>query len=362
MIRIPPSWSTQWLTFPKDGEIYNPRSNTWTSLPRCPVTPMLTAEKSSYMNCNTFRSDNHGWLFAWKQKTVFQAGPSARMNWYTASNVGGITSASNRADDVDAMCGTAVMYDAVAGKILTMGGSTTYTGSNARNGAYLMTLTNDNFNRTVAVTKAAPMINPRIYHNAVILPNGNTFVNGGRTRGDIFVDGPPSVLQPEIYYPATNTWAAMANHSTPRTYHSMAVLLPDATIFSGGGGLCGDCKFNHFDAQIFTPPYLLTTSGALATRPVITGTQSNTVNPGGTIRFTTNTGITSASLIRYGSATHGLNTDQRRIPLRLTSVGTNSWTVTVPTDSGILLPGYWMLFAMTQPGTPSRAATIQVVI
>ncbi len=27
--------------------------------------------------------------------------------------------------------------------------------------------------------------------------------------------------------------------------------MPDATVFSGGGGLCGeDCPFNHFDGQV----------------------------------------------------------------------------------------------------------------
>jgi hypothetical protein len=32
---------------------------------------------------------------------------------------------------------------------------------------------------------------------------------------------------------------------------STALLMPDGTVFSGGGGLCGlDCKYNHFDGQV----------------------------------------------------------------------------------------------------------------
>ena len=60
----------------------------------------------------------------------------------------------------------------------------------------------------------------------------------------------------------------------PRTYHSTALLLPDGTVFNGGGGLCGACVCgpgtaasgscktpNHEDAQIFTPPYLFGPDG-----------------------------------------------------------------------------------------------------
>jgi galactose oxidase len=66
------------------------------------------------------------------------------------------------------------------------------------------------------------------------------------------------------------------------------------------------------------------------------------------------------SLIRYGSATHTVNTDQRRIPLSPTPAGTNSYKVTVPSDSGIALPGYWMLFAINSNGVPSVASTIKI--
>ena len=42
----------------------------------------------------------------------------------------------------------------------------------------------------------------------------------------------------------------MATGPTPRNYHSVALLLPDGRVFSGGGGLCGPCATNHPDAQI----------------------------------------------------------------------------------------------------------------
>ena len=56
----------------------------------------------------------------------------------------------------------------------------------------------------------------------------------------------------------------MASQPEPRNYHSVAVLLPDGTVFSGGGGLCGSCATNHPDGQIFYPPYLFNADGSLA--------------------------------------------------------------------------------------------------
>lgn len=75
----------------------------------------------------------------------------------------------------------------------------------------------------------------------------------------------------------------------------------------------------------------------------------------------TNTPVTSMSLIRYGSATHTVDTDQRRIPLTLTSAGTNSYKFTIPNDYGIAIPGYWMLFAMNANGVPSTSISIKIV-
>jgi galactose oxidase len=69
----------------KDGEIYDPRANNWTALAQCPVAPMLIQDPDE----GGYRRDNHAWLFAWKRNTVFQAGPSGKMNWYTTVGPGG---------------------------------------------------------------------------------------------------------------------------------------------------------------------------------------------------------------------------------------------------------------------------------
>lgn len=45
----------------KDGEIFNPTTNTWTALPGAKVAPMLTIDAEG-----VWRTDNHGWLVSWK--------------------------------------------------------------------------------------------------------------------------------------------------------------------------------------------------------------------------------------------------------------------------------------------------------
>jgi galactose oxidase len=72
--------------------------------------------------------------------------------------------------------------------------------------------------------------------------------------------------------------------------------------------------------------------------------------------------VTSFALIRMGSATHTVNTDQRRIPLGQGVINGLSYTVTVPKDPGCAMPGYWMLFALNAQGVPSVASIVKVTL
>jgi galactose oxidase len=56
-----------------------------------------------------------------------------------------------------------------------------------------------------------------------------------------------------------------------------------------------------------------------------------------------------------------VNNDQRRIPLQIQSTsGSSSYVLSIPSDSGTVLRGYYMLFALDARGVPSVAATILI--
>jgi galactose oxidase len=349
------SWSGG--SFEKNGEVYDPSSKTWTSLPAALVKPMLTADKQGI-----YRADNHGWLFGWKKGSVFQAGPSTAMNWYYTSGNGDVEPVGNRQSDrgtaPDAMCGNSVMYDAVKGKILTFGGSTDYQDSDATTNAHIITIDEPGTTpKTVFASNG--LWYPRTFQTSVVLPDGSVFITGGQQHGVPFADTTPQ-LTPELYVPDADTFYKQQPNSIVRVYHSISLLLPDGRVLNGGGGLCGDCTTNHFDAQIFTPNYLYNDNGTLASRPAITKVSTKSVKVGSKVTISTNGPIKQASLIRYSTATHTVNTDQRRVPLSLTNTGGNSYSFQLPNDSGILLPGYWMLFVMNSAGVPSVASTLFV--
>ena len=81
---------------------------------------------------------------------------------------------------------------------------------------------------------------------------------------------------------------------------------------------------------------------------------------GQNITISTSKEVREFSLVRFASATHSVNTDQRRIPLSIKDQTGSPYTVQIPPDSGIALPGYWMLFAIDIAGVPSVAKTIQI--
>ena len=152
-------------------------------------------------------------------------------------------------------------------------------------------------------------------------------------------------------------------HQTPRTYHSVGVLLPDARVFTGGGGLCGDrCDVNHLDAEIFNPPYLFNADGTAALRPNITLSTQSVVN-GGTVSVIASEQLMMVSMVRMGTATHSTNTDQRRLELcgpYTAACSVTPISVMVPEDPGIALPGNWMIFGVNAMGTPSVAEILLV--
>jgi hypothetical protein len=330
----------------KLGEVWSPTGG-WRELTNVPATPMYTADPQG-----VYRADNHGWFIATSGSKVLQAGPSKQMNWITTSGAGSITPAGLRGTSNDAMNGNAVYYS--IDKIITMGGAPAYEDSTATSDAFKINIKSGR----AKVTQVGSMNFPRAFANSVVLPNGQVVTVGGQTYAVPFSDN-DSILSPELWNPSTGKFTVMAPEAEPRNYHSVAILLPDGTVFSGGGGLCGDCATNHPDGQIFTPPYLLNANGSLRTRPTITNAPTSAAT-GQTITVTTGGPVQRFSMVRYGESTHSVDNDQRRIPLSIVAHSGKTYTLAIPSDPGIALPGPYMLFALDARGTPSVSTTISI--
>jgi galactose oxidase len=253
------------------------------------------------------------------------------------------------------MSGACALYD--LNKLFSVGGAEQYDvyqdpGSNR---AYTI----DFSTSTPNVVRQPNMRFPRTLVTTVVLPNGNIVVLGGLTSVALFSDE-NAVLNIEMFNPYTQTWSDFASTlTTPRPYHGVSLLLKDARILVGGGGLCGagcdhDTSWNHPNVEIVTPPYLLDASGVpVANRPsIVTG--PSTFVPNGQIVVTMNTsGSHTFALMRLGTSTHTVNLDQRRVPLSVVSQSGTQFTLKVPASSAHVPPGLYWLFAMNSDGVPS---------
>lgn len=357
----------------KVGEVYTPWDKTWVRRRGCRAKPIMTDDR-----LGQYRADNHAWLFGWKNASVFQAGPSTKMHWFNVDEDtdakhglrGTYEYAGDRGKDKDSMSGSAVMYDATRGKIVTFGGQRHYDGSLGSRNAHLITLGEAYEKPTVEVagkgrkrSGEGGMHHRRVYHTSVVLPDGKVFTTGGQSWGKPFHEE-NITFTPEMYDPETDTFVEQSRNNIKRVYHSISVLLPNATVLNGGGGLCGNCSANHYDAEIFTPPYLFTPDGRRATRPRIVDVQGGSRTAvGGVLRFKTDSEIKAASLVRLATNTHTVNTDQRRVPLNdLKPLSVTDYNATLPEDPGIILPGWYMLFVLNGQGTPSEAEMVQVTL
>jgi galactose oxidase len=333
----------------KSAEVWT-EGQGWTVLNDVPETTIVGPDPQG-----TYRGDNHLWLFSAPNGDVFHAGPSAQMHWITTTGNGSIASAGNRGNDPYAINGNAVLYD--VGMIMKTGGAPAYQDADAEANTYLININNGTAG--VSVTQTAPMAYPRAFSSGVVLPNGQVMIVGGQTYPVPFSDA-TAILTPEIWDPLTQVFRQLTPMQTPRVYHSTAILLSDGRVYVGGGGQCGDgCSANHFNTEILTPPYLLNANGTAATRPVISSASTTGVL-GGTVTATTTAPVVNFVLMRLSSVTHTVNNDQRRIPLQMQSTNGNSYTLAIPSNPGIVLPGYYWLFALNAQGVPSVGAVILI--
>ena len=295
----------------------------------------------------------HPFLFLAPDGRIFHAGPTDRMNWVNTSGNGSLTYANVTVPGTQfPKEGAWVMYN--EGRVLVSGGFTAPSNGTASQAAYTVDLRG----ASPVVANTGSMANARTFANAVMLPNGEVMVVGGNTSTAKFSDS-GSVFPAEIWDPSTGTWRTVASISVGRNYHSLAFLLPDGRVWSGGGGLAGNSSVDHPDAQVFTPPQLLNSDGTAKVRPVITNTPDR-IGPGVQFTVKASPGVTRFTLIRLNSLTHSVSSDLRFLELPSVQTAPGTYELTSRTNLNVMTPGYWMLFALDSAGVHSKSKIIQV--
>jgi hypothetical protein len=212
------------------------------------------------------------------------------------------------------------------------------------------------------VTQAASLDQIRSDASATLLADGEVLVNGGSLISNILAG---AAYTTQLWSPSTGTWTTGASAGRARLYHGNALLLPDATVLTAGGGSPGPIV--NLNAEIYYPSYLYKNdgSGSPAPRPVITSLQAPATGlpVGQTLGITMadTSPVSRVTLVRYGAATHSTNLEQRFFDLTSTMTQTGQQlVVTTPSNANVLMPGYYMVFAFNQAGVPSVSQTVLI--
>jgi len=206
----------------------------------------------------------------------------------------------------------------------------------------------------------------RVDQNLTILPTGEVLVTGGTGQHKNIST---AVKQPRYWSPVTTGWDRLGlDDPAVRDYHSTALLLPDGRVLSAGG----ENSLERESASIYSPYYLFTENSVSAPRPgneVSRDPIGYSPQQDPALRFRVCTvdadDIEKVCLIKAGSVTHGLNMDQRYVPLTFSvgrlCRGTNDiLLVDPPANPQVAPPGDYLLFLVNYSGVPSVGRWVRV--
>lgn len=211
----------------------------------------------------------------------------------------------------------------------------------------------------------------RSYANTVLLPDRSMVTVGGAAgRGggfsSYYTGGDTNLKRVEVYDPDSDSWRLGPNQREYRTYHSVALLLPDGRVWSAGddyyevepSGDGGVFKASTKDTgEIYEPPYLF----QKGPRPAIKGVAEQ-LGYGDEFGVETKKGRgQTAVLMAPGAVTRSVDNQQRMVVLKkLAKVPGKGLNMKTPHDSGAAPPGYYMLFVLSSDGEPSRAEWVKL--
>ncbi len=209
---------------------------------------------------------------------------------------------------------------------------------------------------------APSLLLARNHANAVILPDGKIFVTGGNQI--YYREG--AVTNAELFDSEANggagSWKLLPPSSYTRMYHSTAILLPDATVWVGGGDTLGGSPSSDF-IEIYKPGYLFDGINNISQRPQIISVSGNEITYRDIFNIQTDLPVDMAILISLGATTHAFDQNQRAVLLTITQVppinGVYNYEVTAPDNANIAPPGYYMLFVL-RPKSASTSGTNRI--
>ena len=208
-------------------------------------------------------------------------------------------------------------------------------------------------------TATSTLANARRLSNATVLANGQVLLTGGTDSQNLA--GANAVKAAELWNPANGgTWHTGASASVARLLHSTALLLPNGTVLTAGGGAPGPVA--NENAEVYYPPYLFRSVNgvsALAPRPVLTGINALDFGHGSALRVELASGQQASRLVlvRAGTVSQAFNNGQRFIELPFTQTG-DLIDATLPANEGVAPPGHYLLQVLDAAGVPSRAVVV----
>ena len=205
-------------------------------------------------------------------------------------------------------------------------------------------------------------------HNnyAAVLPDGKVLIVGGEVDEDSVAAGAPAQsLHYQMFDPEFGKIRALGESPVPRLDHTSMVLLPDASVLVMGSdrtellpdnlvpGVEADRDTGVPVAQVYKPPYLFK-----GPRPIIKdapdeiayGSSFDVQGPSGRIG--------SVVLIMPSPQTHKWDWGNRYVELAFDKGENGRLTVVAPAVPGLALPGYYMLFVLSDAGVPSEAELV----
>jgi hypothetical protein len=290
---------------------------------------------------------------------VFYSGVSRNSNIFHPDTLTWDLNVATTVFPTDRQGGTSIMFplrpeEGYAARIMIMGGTTMR--EPATDTAEIIDLSVP----TPAWRMVAPMSSARMRMESVMLPNGKVLALGGSVLDE---DATTAVLNADLFDPTTETWSPASAFTYPHMYHSIALLLPDATVALAGSNPELGTYEPHI--EIYSPAYLFTTDGngnvAPAARPTITAATAE-IGYGDNfiIRTPDSADIGSVVMMRPGSSTHKIVFEQRLIGVTFSQFGTGKLSATAPPNADIAPPGYYMVFILNNAGTPSEAAFVHL--